>query len=78
MNADERMHKNIIEMSNKRHLYGRLTKDEIFEYAVWLHEKCNDPVDEIMWLVHHCLAPDKEHVTIQIKEIIEHLSNHDD
>ena len=74
MNADERMHKNIIEMS-KRHLFSRLTEEEMHQYAVWLHEECNDPVDEIMWLIHHCIAPDKEHITIQIKQVVEHLND---
>lgn len=74
MNADERMHKNIIEMS-KRHLYGRLTEEEMHQYAVWLLEECFDSVDEIMWLIHHCMAPDKEHITTEIKRVVEHLND---
>ena len=60
---------------NKRHLYSRLTEKEMHQYAVWLHEECNDPVDEVMWLLHHCMAPDKEHVTEQVKNVIDFLNN---
>jgi len=69
------MHKNIIEMKNKRHLYSRLTLDEMHLYAKWLLEECNEPVDEIMWLLHHCMAPDKEHITTQVKEVVMHITD---
>jgi len=69
------MHKNIIEMKNKRHLYSRLTLDEMHLYAKWLLEECNEPVDEIMWLLHHCMAPDKEHITAQVKEVVFQLND---
>ena len=58
-------------MSNKK----RLTEEEMHRYALWLHEECNDPVDEVIWLLHHCMAPDKEHVTEQVKNVIEFLDN---
>ena len=74
MNADERMHKNIIKMS-KRHLYGRLTEEEMEVYALWLHEHCDDPEGEIMWLIHHCIAPDKEHITTEIKKVVKHFND---
>jgi len=74
MNADERMHKNITKMS-KRHLYSRLTQGEMHVYAKWLLEECNEPIDEIVWLLHHCMAHDKEHVTIQVKQVVEHLND---
>tara|TARA_R110000787_G_scaffold59998_2_gene136097 strand:+ start:482 stop:697 length:216 start_codon:yes stop_codon:yes gene_type:complete len=60
-------------MKNKRHLYSRLTEDEMHAYAKWLLEECNEPIDEIMWLLHHCMAPDKEHVTIQVKQVTDNV-----
>jgi hypothetical protein len=42
-------------------------------YAKWLLEECNEPIDEIMWLLHHCMAPDKEHVTIQVKQVTDNV-----
>mgnify|MGYP003633788144 CR=1 FL=1 len=65
MNADERMHKNIIEMKNRRYLYSRLTEDEMHLYAKWLLEECNEPIDE-------------EHITTQVKQALKHFSNHND
>ena len=62
-------------MKNRRHWYCRLTEDEMHAYAKWLLEECNEPIDEIMWLLHHCMAPDKEHITIQVKEVVKHLND---
>ena len=75
MNADERMHKNIIEMKNRRHLLSTITEGEMHVYAVWLLEECDEPVDEIAWLLHHCMAHDKEHVAIQVKQVVMHIND---
>ena len=60
-------------MKNRRHLYSRLTEGEMHVYAKWLLEECDEPIDEIMWLLHHCMAQDKEHVTIQVKQVTDNV-----
>ena len=61
-------------MKNRRHLYSRLTEGEMHVYAKWLLEECDEPIDEIAWLLHHCMAPDVEHVTIQVKQVVMHIT----
>lgn len=65
-------------MKNRRHLYSRLTEIEMHLYAKWLLEECNEPIDEIVWLLHHCMVQDEEHITTQVKHALKHFSNHDD
>ena len=47
-------------------------------YAKWLLEECNEPIDEIVWLLHHCMVQDEEHITTQVKQALKHFSNHND
>lgn len=62
-------------MKNRRHLYSRITEGEMHIYAKWLLEECDEPIDEIAWLLHHCIAPDVEHVTIQVKQVVMHITD---
>ena len=51
-----------------------MSEEEINQYANWLLSECNDPIDEIEWLISNL----SDHVKDDIKQLLKILNQNKD